>query len=128
MSTTPTTSSSVDKLDANPFARSSNILRSPIIKSNLQLQHQQMETQTLNEIAASQEKEYAVSDTAIIEKLNSFEKLCETLQKQVDDLKLENQRLKDSLMKNVKSHVPLVEIPTEIVYHTDEEELAQETE
>lgn len=112
------------------FGRKTKLLRSPIIKTNPQPQLQSMDTPNKIETAASHVENKVVSDTAIIEKLNKFEKLCETLQKQVDDLKLENQRLKESLTSKAKDTDPPMDIETPSVteFHTDEEELARETE
>lgn len=119
-----------DKMNENPFSRNSKITRSPTIQSKTQLQQQLVGTPTKAEIVGSHVKEKVVSDTAIIEKLNTFEKLCASLQKQVDDLKLENQRLKDSLRSNAKDNDIPSDIKTTTVseYCTDEEELAYETE
>lgn len=56
--------------------------------------------------------------------------MCEALQKQVDDLKIENQKLKEALKKNEKNNDLQMEIEASSVddYHTDEDELARETE
>lgn len=127
--------SSLISLDSPPageniFAKNSRVLRSPSTKSNPQHQHQLKKTQNKNEITESQVKEKVVDDTTIIERLNMFEKMCEALQKQVDDLKSENQSLKEALMKNEKYNDLQMEIetPSVIEFHTDEEELARETE
>lgn len=113
--------------ELNAFSRSSRMSRSP---GKTKPPQQPVVTPSNSETIASQAKDKAVSDTAIIERLIKFEKLCETLQKQVDDLKIENQRLKESLTSNAKSNDLHMEIETAPAteFHTDEEELARETE
>lgn len=112
----PSTSSSGEQGVDSPFSRNSKLIRSPTLK-NIPQQ---------NEKTISQVKEKVVNDNAaIIEKLNMFERLCETLQKQVNDLKTENQRLRESITNNV---INPMEIATVGEFQTDEEELAQETE
>lgn len=110
----------------SPFVKSSTIARSPIAKSVPQPHHKLKETPTNKEIIISQAKEKVV-DSTFTERMNSYEKLCQSLQKQVDELKLENQRLKESLTKNDKSSCVPMESTNSIEFHTDEEELAQET-
>lgn len=123
---TPQNSPSLDgKNEVNPFTRNSKTIRSPVLKIQ-----QPLKPQINIETTAPQVKDKVAVDATTIEKLNRFEKLCEALQKQVEDLKLENQRLKESLMSNAKSHDPPMETETspEGEFHTDEEELERETE
>lgn len=84
---------------------------------------------TQNEVSETQENVNASANSGIISRLNMFEKMCENLQKQVEHLKKENQLLKDSLNANGRSEINLSKPVTENVmdYHTDEEELARET-
>ncbi|KMQ83939.1 nucleic-acid-binding protein from transposon x-element, partial [Lasius niger] len=116
-----------DPLESNPFAKNARILRSPLLKSNQQ-QHQLEGALSQSESFLPQANIKVANEAAILEKLNQFEKLCETLQKEVNDLKVENQRLKDSLLLSEKSNDVSMK-GTEIVneFHTDEEELALET-
>ena len=122
-------SSSCNNKDENPFARINKVSRSPTNQSN-QLQHQPVLTPSKIENVVSQAKNKADNDTATNERLSMLEKMCETLRKQVDDLQLENQRLKDSLRKNSKENYILNENKNsmEVEFITDEEELAHETE
>lgn len=122
-------SPSGDKAGENPFERKSKIVRSPTLKDSHQQQHLQMVTPTTNETTASQVKEKIVDNSAIIERLNHFEKLCQTLQKQVNELKSENQRLQESLIIKEKNKDLPMETATPVTgeFHTDEEELEHET-
>lgn len=103
----------------NPFGRRSKLNRSPILKDSPHLK----ETSIINEVTAplvKEKEDYSV----IVNRLNMFEKMCEGLTKQVEDLQKENQLLKDSLQIKQRSESHHKE-PDE--YHTDEDELARET-
>ena len=107
-----------DNSEQNPFFRKSKILRSPTPRNTL----------TKNEIIASQVKENVVSESATNEKISNLEKLCGNLIKQIDDLILENQRLK-SLINTNSTDMPVETDSTKKgAFHTDEEELTRETE
>lgn len=116
--------------EGNPFAKTNRIIRSPVLKSNLQPRSELEKTQNKNETSASQMIEKVSIDTTIEERLNMFEKRCEALQNQVNELLIENQKLKESLSKNAKDiDLPMeIETPAASEFHTDEEELARETE
>ena len=71
----------------------------------------------------------------ILLKINKYEKLCEALQKHVNHLKYENQRLtqiisKNDISKNTskESQTPILLTKPSNIYHTDDEDLAHETE
>lgn len=93
----------------------SSIYSTPISTSKLALARN-------NETDLSQVKDKVSSDSEILKKLKMFENMCENLQKQVDDLKKENHELKISLQQFTDQNTPK---PAE--FHTDEEELARET-
>lgn len=118
--------SSSDLLEQNPFNRKPRLHRSPTKK----------DTSPKNEINVSLAKEKVVSDSATTERLNSLEKLCEQLQKQVTELTNENERLKTLMIKNKDKEIPMEtevvnieNVSTEKVaeFHTDEDELVRET-
>lgn len=138
------------------FERKSKIIRSPVLKGNFPLSSHQKEQskettpvipnkenlqlvlenkltkKTVHkEVVESQAKEQHERNYAnVMERLNMFEKMCENLKKQVDDLTIENRRLKESLKNNdhVKNSSTERELPTTMEFNTDEEELALETE
>lgn len=112
----------------DPFARNSRTNRSPPSTSNQQPSQELLVIPS--EIVSSPANEKAVTSAAVIERMKMFEKLCETLKQEIDDLKIENQRLKDSLTKNARCIDTPKDVSTPPVreYHTDEDELAQETE
>ncbi|KAL5282121.1 hypothetical protein ACFFRR_005395 [Megaselia abdita] len=116
-----------DKTNEHPFARKTKLLRSPNLKSNPKHQHQLKEALNKNETNESQEKEKVVVDNSINEKLKKFEKMCEALQKEGNDLKIEK-----ALKKNEKNNENDLQMEIEASsvddYHTDEDEFAREIE
>lgn len=100
----------------HPFKRSGKMLRSPVLSSSLSPSM----VAPSNIVAENpQPKENNTSDTAIIEKMNMFEKMCEDMKKQIHELTLENLSLKEALSIYVNKE--------QMEFHTDEEELARET-
>ena len=115
---------SANTANENPFANLAKLSRSPPPVSNLPPQYKPEVPQTpQNETIASHVNETAAIDPAIVN-LQSFEKLCATLQKQVEDLKIENQKLKNSL-KSLSNQMEM-EVSAQTEFHTDEEELDRE--
>ena len=102
--------------EQNPFSRKSKVLRSPTLKN----------TFPKNETIASQVKENVIGDSNTNEKINNLEKLCESLKRKIDDLTSENQRLKSLIDKKI-TDMPMETDSAKDEFHTDEEELARET-
>jgi hypothetical protein len=117
-----------ESLVKNPFAKTSKLIRSPTLnssKTHSQFNLGETSRKTVNDVSQVKENEYDI--TSIIERLDMFEKMCADLKKQVDDLTIENQRLKKSLMENEKMLPMEIEtIPVTEEFCTDEEELAYE--
>lgn len=114
----------------DPFGRSSKLLRSPILNNKSSETHTSPVKENINEINKNSETHKSPEKenlNAILERLNTYEKMCESLQKQVDDLWSENQRLKESLIEKDKIDLPMRTEPSiEEEYKTDEEELHRE--
>lgn len=81
---------------------------------------------TNSEICKSQNKVMLSSENTILEKLKRFESMCNELQKQVNELKVENTNLKRTI-STLTQEKPLKSVPAVIDFHTDEEELERET-
>lgn len=107
----------------------SNDCNNQLIRPSLLGNNSQTTSYTTQEASATLAKENVSDNSDIISRLSMFEKMCENLQKQVEDLQKENQLLKNSLKINKRRETHLKDpgIPSTPEFHTDEEELARET-
>jgi hypothetical protein len=137
------------------FERKSKIIRSPVLKGTTPLKAFQEEknkeefplltnkenvklllenkltgNKVNKEVFVPQVKEQKDRNSDAMERMNMLERMCEALKKQVDDLQIENQKLKATLtIKEYDNNHPAEsKSPTVTEFHTDEEELALETE